>query len=211
MPLGEAVRADSTVTFVALKTGLFLGEGPERAGRIFFDDLEVPVPDIPQFSSAAAAHNGNLCGAGAAASTATGAQGRLRPRAHHRRWRRHAGRGAPVRRGLPACGCGPGHRGHGTRESDRHRRRPAGADLSAAAQSGGSGIRRWNAPTSWPSARAWVAAPGRRSWCGSRSNATKPLVVDADALNIIAESGKRQRDNWILTPHPGEAAQAARH
>ncbi len=50
MPLGEAVRADSTVTFVALKTGLFLGEGPERAGRIFFDDLEVPVPDIPQFS-----------------------------------------------------------------------------------------------------------------------------------------------------------------
>lgn len=34
----------------------------------------------------------------------------------------------------------------------------------------------------------------------------KPLVVDADALNIIAESGKRQRDNWILTPHPGEAA-----
>ena len=50
MPLGEAVRADCTVTFVALKTGLFLGEGPERAGRIFFDDLEVPVPDIPQFS-----------------------------------------------------------------------------------------------------------------------------------------------------------------
>ncbi len=32
MPLGEAVRADSTVTFVGLKTGLFLGEGPERAG-----------------------------------------------------------------------------------------------------------------------------------------------------------------------------------
>ena len=50
MPLGEAIRADSTVTFVALKTGLFLGEGPERCGGIFFDDLEVPVPDIPQFS-----------------------------------------------------------------------------------------------------------------------------------------------------------------
>ncbi len=32
------------------------------------------------------------------------------------------------------------------------------------------------------------------------------MVVDADALNIIAETGKRERGNWILTPHPGEAA-----
>ncbi len=36
-----------------------------------------------------------------------------------------------------------------------------------------------------------------------------PLVVDADALNIIA-AGRvvkdTHRDNWILTPHPGEAA-----
>ena len=54
MPLGEAVRADSTVTFVGLKTGLFLGEGPERAGRIFFDDLEVPVPRHSAVQSTAA-------------------------------------------------------------------------------------------------------------------------------------------------------------
>jgi NAD(P)H-hydrate epimerase len=31
-----------------------------------------------------------------------------------------------------------------------------------------------------------------------------PLVVDADALNLLARD-PRQRDNWILTPHPGEA------
>jgi NAD(P)H-hydrate epimerase len=31
-----------------------------------------------------------------------------------------------------------------------------------------------------------------------------PLVVDADALNLLAAEGSR-RDNWILTPHPGEA------
>jgi NAD(P)H-hydrate epimerase len=29
--------------------------------------------------------------------------------------------------------------------------------------------------------------------------------VDADALNLLAEEGIRPRDNWILTPHPGEA------
>jgi NAD(P)H-hydrate epimerase len=32
-----------------------------------------------------------------------------------------------------------------------------------------------------------------------------PMVVDADALNLLAASPKR-RLNWVLTPHPGEAA-----
>ena len=35
--------------------------------------------------------------------------------------------------------------------------------------------------------------------------AKKSLVVDADALNILA-SNHKFCDNWILTPHPGEAA-----
>lgn len=33
----------------------------------------------------------------------------------------------------------------------------------------------------------------------------KPLVVDADGLNFLAQSPIKKR-NWILTPHPGEAA-----
>lgn len=33
----------------------------------------------------------------------------------------------------------------------------------------------------------------------------KPLIVDADALNLLAKKPKK-RSNWILTPHPGEAA-----
>ncbi len=42
-----------------------------------------------------------------------------------------------------------------------------------------------------------------------------PLVVDADALHLLAEEKQQasaekgtglKRDNWILTPHPGEAA-----
>jgi NAD(P)H-hydrate epimerase len=31
------------------------------------------------------------------------------------------------------------------------------------------------------------------------------MVVDADALNLLAQHPAR-RDDWILTPHPGEAA-----
>lgn len=39
----------------------------------------------------------------------------------------------------------------------------------------------------------------------------KPLLLDADALNYLArlpanEQQYLKRDNWILTPHPGEAA-----
>jgi NAD(P)H-hydrate epimerase len=32
----------------------------------------------------------------------------------------------------------------------------------------------------------------------------KPLVVDADALNLLSAAPRRNGD-WILTPHPGEA------
>jgi hydroxyethylthiazole kinase-like uncharacterized protein yjeF len=51
---------------------------------------------------------------------------------------------------------------------------------------------------------------GRTPWAHSALDlalrAGKPLVVDADALNIVAESGAAPREDWILTPHPGEAA-----
>jgi len=47
---GEAIRAEATVTFVGLKTGLFVGDGPEYAGTVFFDDLE--LADAPQLGLA---------------------------------------------------------------------------------------------------------------------------------------------------------------
>ena len=36
--------------------------------------------------------------------------------------------------------------------------------------------------------------------------ADRPVVVDADALNLLAQQKLAPRSNWILTPHPGEAA-----
>jgi NAD(P)H-hydrate epimerase len=65
-----------------------------------------------------------------------------------------------------------------------------------------------------PLARADVVAIGpglgRADWARSVFRTVlecgKPLVLDADALNLLAESelGKPRRE-WILTPHPGEA------
>jgi NAD(P)H-hydrate epimerase len=51
---------------------------------------------------------------------------------------------------------------------------------------------------------------GRSAWARQALDfvleSDKPLVVDADALNLVAESGSKPRENWILTPHPGEAS-----
>src|SRR5690606_8992544 len=70
-------------------------------------------------------------------------------------------------------------------------------------------------------ATAIVVGPGlgRSTWsrqllqqvlqAGSGRTDQQPvLVMDADALNLLAESrgNIRRRDHWILTPHPGEAA-----
>jgi len=36
-------------------------------------------------------------------------------------------------------------------------------------------------------------------------NQPQPKVLDADALTLLAQASQKQ-DNWVLTPHPGEAA-----
>src|SRR5262249_39424433 len=50
---------------------------------------------------------------------------------------------------------------------------------------------------------------GRTPWARAAFRAVlgcgKPLVVDADALNLLSEGGVAARNDWILTPHPGEA------
>ncbi|MGB1271606.1 MAG: NAD(P)H-hydrate epimerase, partial [Endozoicomonas sp.] len=42
-PLGEAVKADLTVSFIGLKQGLLTGKGPEYTGQLMFNDLGVPA------------------------------------------------------------------------------------------------------------------------------------------------------------------------
>jgi NAD(P)H-hydrate epimerase len=46
---------------------------------------------------------------------------------------------------------------------------------------------------------------GRLVW-SIVSRATVPAVVDADALNLLAQDPVKLPAEWIITPHPGEAA-----
>lgn len=59
-----------------------------------------------------------------------------------------------------------------------------------------------------------VAGPGlgKNSWgkklLHKAISSNKPLLLDADALNLLADLKNNQckNNNWIFTPHPGEAA-----
>jgi NAD(P)H-hydrate epimerase len=205
VPLGETVRADCTVTFVGLKSGLFIGDGPEFAGTVFFDDLEIaaadagePRPRIERILESAiqqalprrprSAHKGNfgrvlIVGGGVGMPGAVRLAGEACLR---------VGAGlvtvavAPenvpaISSGRPELICLP------LADVDALREPADKADVIAI----GPGLGR----TPWAcSALEMVLRAG------------KPLVVDADALNIIAESREPARAGWILTPHPGEAA-----
>jgi len=200
--LGRAVRAKVTVSFIALKAGLFTGDGPDHAGQVVYADLATPAAVRSRETPAARllpAWGGGLP---------------PRPRNSHKGLFGHVlllggdhGYSGAVRLAAEAAvRCGAGLVSIGTRP--RHSglvnlTRPelmshgihAAADLETLLQ------------------RASVVAVGpglgRSDWsCQLLDVALEsglPLVVDADALNLLAQRPPQPRD-WVLTPHPGEAA-----
>lgn len=203
--LGAAVRATCTVTFVARKLGLYLGEGPQYSGELSLDDLQLPPPpsDLAQPAlellsdadiaralppRARAAHKGNfgrvlIIGAGPGMPGAVRLAGEacLRGGAGLVTTATAAENVAAIAGARPELICIAAHS-------------PAdiGAPLSSAtvvAIGPGLGVDAW--------ARALFAAA-----LGSG----KSLVIDADALTLLAAVGGRAPAGSILTPHPGEAA-----
>jgi NAD(P)H-hydrate epimerase len=202
--MGAAVRADSTITFVALKTGLFLGEGPDLCGRLSFDDLEVAIPE----------------------------EARFRPRLERLseadleralpRRRRVAHKGEFGR--VLVVGGGPGMPGAVRLAGEAALRVGAGlvsvatlAENVAAVVGSRPELMCHAVATPADIAPLLSAADvialgpglGRGAWSRamfvSALAAGKPLVIDADALNLLADFDERPPPGAILTPHPGEA------
>ena len=203
-PLGDAIRATATVTFVALKQGLYLGHACDYTGDIELADLDLPaslahglepaltrleVQELrralpPRPRSAHKGMNGRLLllggGPGMAGAIRLASEAALRVGAGLVYVAAHSDSAAAVRAGRPEAIV---HSIAAAAELD---------DLLALADAAvvGPGLGR----SDW--ARACLEAVQRSGL---------PLVADADALNLLA-AAPAARGNWVITPHPGEAA-----
>ncbi|HRD65258.1 MAG TPA: NAD(P)H-hydrate dehydratase [Candidatus Competibacter sp.] len=202
--LGAAIQAAATITFIGLKQGLFTGQGPACCGEVRFAGLGVP-PDIYSAIHPACWRHG----------------GEDLPGLLPKRWRSaHKGHfghvlvvggelglaGAARMTGEAAARCGAGLVSVATRAAH------AGLQAAVRPELMFQGV---ETPDELGPLldRATVVAIGpglgRGDWGRSMLRAVlasdKPLVVDADALNLLAAEPVF-RENWILTPHSGEAA-----
>jgi NAD(P)H-hydrate epimerase len=203
--MGAAVSADCTISFVAHKAGLFLGKGPDHVGRLLFDDLEISPPDEPRFRPLLERIS---------ESEITRA---LPPR------RRDANKGDFGR--VLIVGGGPGMPGAMRLAGESCLRVGAGLVTVATAPENLIAIVAGRpelivhavktaaelAPL-LKTAEVAAVGPGlgQDAWardmleCVLQSG--KPLVIDADALNLLARAGRAAPAGSVLTPHPGEAA-----
>lgn len=202
--LGAAVEADVTVCFIGLKLGLLTGAGPRYTGRLVFAGLDVQRSAYDGTQPAALrltqeqriaflparrrdAHKGDhghvlLVGGDVGMSGAIRLAGEACLRAGSG-WASVATRGVHaglIAQSRPELMC------HGVEQAS-----DISALLSRAsviALGPGLGKADW----------------GRAMWKMLQSSKL-PLVLDADGLNLLAEAPV-QRGEWVLTPHPGEAA-----
>ncbi len=202
--LGQAVAASATISFIALKLGLLTGRGSALCGELFFDELGVPsaiYKDLPP-----AAHRLQ--------------QNELktwlprRPRDAHKGSHGHllliggnqGMAGAIALAAEAAARTGAGMLSVATRPE--HTALITGRRPELMVQ--GIGEAADLAPL-LARASVLVLGPGlgQDAWAQALFEAAlaagKPLLVDADGLNLLARA-PRQNAPWVLTPHPGEAA-----
>ncbi|MCC5872040.1 MAG: NAD(P)H-hydrate dehydratase [Gammaproteobacteria bacterium] len=204
--LGCAVRATATITFIGVKRGLLTGDGPDQVGELEFDDLGLPDS---VFTGASAP-------VGIGLLTLGGDELRLPPRARNAHKGRyghvlivggdHGMGGAVALAAEAALRCGAGLVSAGTR-----------AEHIAAilARTPEVMVRPLESRSALlpllDRASVVVLGPGlgQEPWGEQMFDAViesgRPLVIDADGLNLLAATEHR-RDDWVLTPHPGEAA-----
>ncbi len=201
--LGTAVHADVTVTFIALKQGLFTGAAPDYCGKIYFNDLQVPPIIYEGFHHTQRLDYNNL-------KTALPKRQRTA----------HKGKFGHVL----IIGGDSGMIGAARLAAEAAARVGAGL-ISVATRSAHAALLNLTRPEIMShgvetyedlkplidKANVIAIGPGlgQSTWAVSLLEAIKetekPVIVDADALNLLAKNPFRFK-NSILTPHIGEAA-----
>lgn len=203
---GAAVRAQATVSFVVRKQGLYTGAARDYCGELAFDDLGVPADAV----DAAGPQPAELLDLDLLRAIFAPA----RRRGAHKGDFGHVlvlggdhGYGGAVRlAGAAAARTGAGLINVATRAAHVPALIAGQPELMARGVDAVADL----APLL---ARASVLAIGPglgqgdfgRALLGAALGSGLPLVVDADALNLLAADPQR-REDWVLTPHPGEAA-----
>ena len=207
---GAAVCAALTVTFVAAKRGLYTGAGPDHCGRIEIDALGIPFPLFARVPAGARrldydALPGHPC---------LGPRPRGAHKGHHGHVLVVGGEwgfaGAARLTAEAAARIGAGLVSVATREAHAAMMSAMRPEIMS------RGIEDEAALEAFAE-RATVVAVGpglgqgswgERMFARALELASRLLVVDADGLNLLAAAGRHtlRRDDWILTPHPGEAA-----
>jgi NAD(P)H-hydrate epimerase len=206
--MGAAVCAQHTMSFIGLKQGSLTGAGPDYTGHLHFSDLSL----LPSALSAVAASSQRLnfpqLRASLPARQAAAHKGQF---GHVMVTGGDAGMaGAAAMAAQSACRVGAGLISCATRPEHIAAIVARCPEVMVHGVISGQEIE-----PLLERASVVVIGPGlgQRSWGEQLLQKTfaldLPLVVDADALNIIAAGRvvqKPYRDNWILTPHPAEAA-----
>ncbi len=203
-PCGCAVHADLTVTYIGWKAGLLTGSARDYCGEIRFARLDVPDEVYAQVPATMyklglhtlqahlplrkrTAHKGNF-GHTLLVGGAPGMSGAIRL----------AGEAA-LRTGSGLVSIAT----HSEHAPIINLTRP---ELMVNAVDSPVHLR-----TLLQKMTALAIGPGMGQTAWSRGlltmvqNADMPKVLDADALNLLAQTPAK-RDDWILTPHPAEAA-----
>jgi len=201
---GSAVKADCTVSFIGMKRGLLTGKASQYCGELIFDDLRIPQ-DIYQTQQVVAQilDYENL-------KALLG----KRPRSVHKGEFGHVliiggdmGMSGAVRMaGEAAQRVGAGLVSIATRHEHAAILNSTRPELMCHGVSSAEQLKPLLAKAS-----VVVIGPGlgTSEWAEELKSEVMtcdlPMVVDADALNLLAKE-KFWRDNWVLTPHPGEAS-----
>lgn len=200
--LGEVVHADVTLSFIGLNQGLLTAKGPDCCGELIFDDLKIPSGVALKVPASALRLN------------YSSSVFKKRDKESHKGLFGHA----------LVIGGDIGMSGAARLACEAALRTGAGL-VSLATRYAHASVMNTTRPEimSYPAEReseiesligkanviAIGPGLGKSEWAeklfAMAINSDKPLIVDADALNLLAMN-PLQRENWILTPHPGEAA-----
>ena len=198
--MGVAVKAECTMTFIGLKQGLFTGMAADYCGEILYSSLAVPK-EIFKMLPTTTYRIVNKHFPARPRSSHKGDNGHVLVIGGDRGFSgaaRMAGEAAlRVGAGLVSIATHPEHAGflnigrpelmcHGVENSEQLSILLNSADVIVLGP--GLGQSKW-------ATELFIAA----------IKSERPLLVDADGLNLLGHTPKK-RPNWVLTPHPGEAA-----